>query len=78
MKVIDLVIEASQAVYGWSARHESCLMLEVHTVQPNCEATVKARERDVLPQLWATSCSDLLQLHWRFTTLSVCEKRTKT
>ena len=48
MRVIDLVIEASQAVFGWSARHESCLMLEVHPVQPNCEATVKARERDVL------------------------------
>ena len=65
MKVTELVIEASQAVFGWPARHESCLMLEVHTVQSNCEATVKARERDVLPQLlcaWLTSCSNLLQL----------------
>ena len=47
MKVPDLVIEASQAVFEWFARHESCLILEVHTVPPNCEATVKVRERDV-------------------------------
>ena len=69
MKVTDLVIEASQSVYEWSARHESWLMPEVHTVQPNCEATAKVRERDVLPQLmwaWPTSCSDLLQLLWEY------------
>ena len=67
MRGTDLVIEASQAGFGWSARHECCLMPEVHTVPPNCEATVKARERDVLPQLlwaWPTSCSDLLQSLW--------------
>ena len=75
MKVPDLVIEASQAVFEWSARHECCLMPEVHTVQPNCEATVKARERDVPPQLlcaWLTSCSNLLQL------LLVRKKANKT
>ena len=69
MKVTDLVIEASQAVFGWSARHECYLISEVHTVPPNCEATVKARERDVLPQLlwaWLASCSDLLQLLWGY------------
>ena len=47
MKVTDLVIEASQAVFEWSARHKTCVMPQVHTVPPNCEATVKARERDV-------------------------------
>ena len=59
MKVTDLVMETSQALFEWSARHESWLMPEVQTVQPNCEATVKAPERDVLPQLlwvWPTSC----------------------
>ena len=64
MRDTDRVIEASQAVFEWSARHESCLILEVHSVPPNCEATVKARERDVPAQLlwaWPTSCSDLVQ-----------------
>ena len=80
MKVIDFVIEASQAGFGWSARHECCLMPEVHTVQPNCEVTVKARERDVPAQLlwaWPTSCSDLLQLLWGYDFVGLKKKEPK-